>query len=155
MTTYEKSLNVLEDLFRRDYTFVLATVQENVPSQRVVDTYFDNGEFWIVTYAKSNKVKAIEQNPNVSLCNTFHVIKGKAYNAGHPLRDENRGIRDELIKIFEPWYFAHNNENDEYMCYVRVNPESAFFHKDGRGYKVDFSKKTAEEFPFAPQTEMI
>lgn len=154
MTTYEESLKVLEELFSKDYTFVLATVQNNIPSQRVVDTYFNDGEFWIVTYSKSNKIKEIEQNPHVALCNTFHIFKGKAYNAGHPLREENKDIREKLIKIFEPWYFMHNNENDKNMCYVRVKPESGFFHKDGTGYKVNFIDKTADEFPFSPQIEM-
>lgn len=151
MSVYEKSLKVLEDLFSKDFTFVLATAENNAPSQRVVDTYYDNGEFWIVTYAKTKKVNEIEQNPNVSLCNTFHIFNGKAYNAGHPLKEENKDIREILIKEFEPWYFAHNNENDENMCYVRVSLETGFFHKDGIGYKVDFIDKTVEEFSFSPE----
>ena len=155
MTAFEKSLEVLNELFGRDYTFVMATVKNNVPVQRVVDTFYYDGEFWIVTYALSNKVKEISVNPEVSLCNTFHTFTGKAYNEGHPLKSENSEIRSKLIKVFEPWYFAHNNENDENMCYVRVKLESGFFHKGGIGYKVNFSEKTAEEFPFTPQIEMI
>lgn len=155
MTAFEKSLEVLSELFGRDYTFVMATVKNNVPVQRVVDTFYYEGEFWIVTYALSNKVKEIANNPEVSLCNTFHTFSGKAYNAGHPLKSKNSEIRSKLINVFESWYFAHNNENDENMCYVRVKLESGFFHKDGIGYKVDFFEKTAEEFPFTPQIEMI
>lgn len=34
----------------------MATVNKQVPSQRVVDTYYSDGAFWIVTYALSNKV---------------------------------------------------------------------------------------------------
>jgi hypothetical protein len=34
------------------------------------------------------------------------------------------------------------------MCYVRIEPVSGFFHKDGRGFRVDFTNRTAEEFPF-------
>lgn len=154
MNIYEKSMTVLSDLFGKDFTFVLATANEDVPSARVVDTYYENGIFWIVTYAKSNKMKDIENNPHVALCNNFHAFKGKAHNAGHPLRAENKDIREKLIKVFEPWYFAHNNEGDEYMCYVKVEPVSGFFHKDGTGYRVDFIEKTAEEFPFAPDIVM-
>jgi len=155
MTTYDKSMVVLEELFSRDYTFVLATVQEDKPSQRVVDTYYSEGAFWIVTYGQSRKVKEIATNPNVALCNTFHAFSGKAYNAGHPLQESNKEIREKLIKVFEPWYFAHNNEADENMCYVKVELEEGFFHKEGVGYKVSFTEMTAEEFPFAPQIEMI
>ena len=152
---YERSLEVLNELFGRDYTFVLATVQENQPSQRVVDTYYCDQAFWIVTYALSNKVKELRNNPNVSLCNSFQIFRGKAYYMGHPLQEENKEIREKLIQVFEPWYFAHNNEQDQNMCYVKIELEQGFFHKDGIGYKVNFIEKEAEEFPFSPQIEMI
>lgn len=155
MSDFEKSMAVLSDLFGKDFTFVLATASENVPSARVVDAYFENGIFWMVTYAKSNKMKDIENNPNVALCNNFHIFKCKAHNVGHPLKEVNKDIREKLIKVFEPWYFAHNDENDEYMCYVKVEPESGFFHKNGIGYRVNFIEKIAEEFPFTPNIEMI
>ncbi len=67
---------------------------------------------------------------------------------GHPLKDENKIIRSKLIEVFSPWYFEHNDETDENMCYVKIEPDSGFFYKDGTGYKVDFNSKTAEEFPF-------
>jgi hypothetical protein len=75
-------------------------------------------------------------------------FNGKAYDMGHPLKEENLEIRRELIKVFEPWYFAHNDENDENMCYVRIDLESGFFNKDGKAYKVDFINKTTSVFPF-------
>lgn len=155
MATFNKSLTVLNDLFGKDYTFVLATVKDGAPAQRVVDTFYCEQAFWVVTYALSNKVKELMVNHNVSLCNTFHVFKGIAYNMGHPLKEENKEIREKLVQAFEPWYFAHNNEQDENMCYVKIELEEGFFHKDGTGYKVNFTEKQAEEFPFAPQIEMI
>lgn len=151
MIPYEKSLEVLEELFARDFWFVLATAQEGKPSQRVVDAYYHKGAFWIVTYGKSRKMAEIGQNPNVSLCHEFHIFQGRAYHAGHPLKAENREIREELVRVFAPWYFAHNDERDENMCYVRVEPQTGFFHKDGTGYQVDFAAKTAHTIPFSPQ----
>ena len=149
MTTYEKSLNVLDELFAKDYQFALATSNDNLPSVRFVDTFYYNGAFYIVTYAKSQKVKDIEKNPEISMCNKLYRFRGTARNIGHPLSEKNHAIRENLIKVFEPWYFAHNNENDENMCYVRIELKQGFFYKDGTGYKVDFEKRKAEEFPFA------
>ncbi len=149
MTDYQQSLEVMRQLFQKDCTFVLATAKNNVPSQRVVDAYFYNGEFWIVTYAKSNKFLEISQNPNVSLCNNFHIFQGKAYNEGHPLLSQNKEIRENLIKVFEVWYFAHNDENDENMCYIKVVPQKGFFHKDGKGYGVDFINQRVKIIPFS------
>ncbi len=148
MSVFEKSMNVMETLFARDYQFALATTKDDKPSVRVIDTYYDNGCFYIVTYAESKKVKELESNNHVALCNKFYSFSGIAQNVGHPLKPENSEIREKLIKAFEPWYFKHNNEKDEKMCYIKIELSNGFFYKDCIGYKVDFIAKEAEEFPF-------
>lgn len=148
MDTFEKSIQVLEELFAKDYQFALATSEDNVPSVRFVDTFYDNGAFYVVTYANSLKVLEIEGNDKVALCNQCYRFSGVAHNIGHPLLEENKEIRAKLIKVFEPWYFKHNNENDKNMCYVKIQLRHGFFYKDGTGYDVDFISKKAKEFPF-------
>ena len=138
----------MDELFAKDYQFALATSNNNIPSIRFVDTFYDNKCFYIVTYAKSKKVKEIEINPNVSLCNKSYIFSGIAYNIGHPLKSHNSQIREKLINAFESWYFKHNNENDENMCYVKIVLTSGFFYKDGMGFKLDFKSQKADEFPF-------
>lgn len=155
MDAYEVGLQKLSALFSQDRTFVLATVKESKPSQRVVDTYYDEGVFWIVTYAQSNKVKELRMNPQVSLCNSFHTFNGLAYYAGHPLDEQNKDIRAKLIQVFEPRYFAHNNEADKDMCYVRIELTEGFFHTDGFGYIMDFTKHEAKIIPFTPQISLL
>lgn len=150
MQAYEKSMLALEQLFGKDCTFVLATANNNIPSARVVDTYYEDGAFWVVTYANSTKGMAIAANPNVALCNNFHTFSGKATNMGHPLKEENAQMRQTLMREFEPWYLPHNNEDDPNMCFVKIVPTAGFFHKDGTGYRVDFEKKEVAEVPFAP-----
>lgn len=148
MDTFDKAMSIMQDLFRKDYQFALATVRDNVPTVRFVDTYFDTDSFYVVTYSKSQKVQELTNNSNVSLCNRIYRFAGNAYNIGHPLLPENQAIREQLIKVFEPWYFEHNNENDENMCYVKIKIKDGFFYKDNVGYKVDFQNKKAEQFPF-------
>lgn len=155
MTDYDKSQRVLRELFERDYTFVFATCSGNAPYQRVVDTCYWQGAFWIVTHGLSNKVKQLQGNPNVSLCNGFHIFEGTAVNAGHPLLPENKEIRLKLTEVFAPWYFEHNDEKDEQMCFVKMVPHTGFFHRDGTGYQVDFMSQTARLIPFSPQIQMI
>ena len=148
ITTYEKSLNVLEELFAKDYQFALATSNDNIPSVRLVDAFYNSGAFYIVSYVKSQKVKDIEKNSEISMCNKLYRFSGNACNIGHPLSEGNYAIREKLINVFEPWYFVHNNENDENMCYVKIELKQGFFYKDGTGYKVDFENRKAEEFSF-------
>jgi general stress protein 26 len=148
MDAYEKALQVMNELFAKDYQFAMATVKGNTPSVRFIDTFFENGSFYVVTYSKSQKVQEVKDNSQVSLCNKLYRFSGNACNIGHPLLSENKSIRENLIKVFEPWYFAHNNENDENMCYVKIELKEGFFYKDGTGYKVNFQLKEVEQFPF-------
>lgn len=148
MKLYEKSLLIMNELFGRDYQFALATSVNNMPSVRFVDTFYYDGSLYLVTDGKSKKVKDIEINPNVSLCNKQYRFNGMARNIGHPLEPKNAEIREKLLKAFELWYFKHNDENDKDMCYIKIELSSGFFYKDGTGYLVDFINHGAEEFPF-------
>ncbi len=148
MITLEKSLKVLEELFAKDYQFALATTNDNVPSVRFIDAFYNNGAFYTVTYANSQKVIEMEANPRVAMCNKLYRFSGLAYNIGHPFKEGNDEIRTKLIKAFESWYFKHNNENDENMCYIKIELSHGFFYKDGMGYDVDFASKKVAEFPF-------
>ncbi|MGL1891627.1 MAG: pyridoxamine 5'-phosphate oxidase family protein [Spirochaetaceae bacterium] len=153
MSEYEKCLEVMIQLFKKDFMFSFATAKDNIPSVRIVDTYYYDGAFWIVTYSKSNKVKELESNANAALCKNLYTFKGKAFNVGHPLEEKNSEIREKLIKVYESWYFLHNNEKDKNMCYVKFVPETGFFYKNGTGYKANFINKEVECFPFEPHVE--
>lgn len=149
MVDFEQGLQILSKVFGRDYQFALATAADNVPSIRFVDTYYENGCFYIVTYRSTRKMREILTNPNVALHGrTMHNFQGKATCMGHPLEPQNAAIRERLIEVFRPWYFAHNNEADEQMCYLKVEPSNGFFHHDGTGYEIDFVNRTIREFPF-------
>ena len=50
---YEKAMKVIKELFARDYQFAMATAHENSPSVRFVDTFYEDGSFFVVTYAKA------------------------------------------------------------------------------------------------------
>ena len=148
MDNYKNAITLMEELFSRDYQFAMATTVNNIPTLRFIDTYFDNGAFYAVTYANTNKVKEIAVNPNVALCSRMgYSFCGKAYNIGHPLLPENSEIRSKLIKAFEAWYFEHNNEDDD-ICILKIVPERGFVHEDGIGYNIDFIGKMAKTSPF-------
>ena len=155
MEAYQEALMGMDDLFAQDYQFALATAGAGGPSVRYVDTLWAHGCFYIVTHRDSRKVKETALEPRVSLCaRKMHAFSGLAENMGHPLKPENSVIRQRLTEVFSAWYYRHNNENDPGMCYLRIRPESGFFHRDGVGYKVDFTQQTAENFPFTFDTTL-
>ena len=148
MNNYKNTITLMEEMFSRDYQFAMATTVNDIPSLRFIDTYFENGAFYVVTYANTDKVKEIAVNPNMALCSRKgYSFSGKAYNIGHPLLPENSDIRSKLIKAFKPWYFKHNNEDDN-ICILKIEPKSGFVHKDGIGYNINFVDKTVNTAPF-------
>lgn len=58
---------IMIDRFDTDSIVALATVEDGVPYVRNVDAYYENGAFYVLTYALSYKMKQIENNP--SFCN--------------------------------------------------------------------------------------
>ena len=148
MDAYQHCLKAMEELFAKDCTFSLATARDNIPTVRVVDAFFDDGAFYVVTWNESGKAREIRENANVSLCSGLYRFSGAAVNIGHPLRPENAAIRAKLIEAFTPWYFRHNDEGSEGMCYLKITPAQGFVYKDGTGWEVNFAARTAREFPF-------
>lgn len=148
MSHFEAAMALMTELFSKDCAFALATASENKPSVRMVDVYYEDGAFYAVTYANSAKVKELEGNEKVALCNQSYRFDGVARNLGHPLRPENSAVREKLIRVFEPWYFKHNDEEDTDMCYVKIEPHHGFIYKEGTGYRIDFCDSAAEAFPF-------
>lgn len=148
MNHFDAARTVMAELFAKDCVFALATASENKPSVRMTNAYYEDGAFYIVTYAGSAKIKELANNKNVALCSQAYRFDGLAQNIGHPLAPENTLIRKKLIQVFEPWYFRHNDEKDTDMCYVKIELWHGFFYKDGTGYRLDFMNQTVETFPF-------
>ena len=66
----EKAQELLKERFGHDTLIALATVTDGIPSVRTVNSYYEDGKFYVITYAKSAKMKQIEANPNTCLLYT-------------------------------------------------------------------------------------
>lgn len=149
MSDYTESLKLMTELFGKDCEMALATAKGNVPTVRYVDTYYQDSSFYIVTDENSQKAKDILTNPHVALAIRACRFTGIAINIGHPLDASNQKIRETLIKAFEPWYSAHNDETNSQMCFIKIEVNNGIFGKEGsnNAYKVDFKNKIAEIVP--------
>jgi len=150
MTKYEKGLQLIEEKVGngKDNVISLATIAcEPAPSgnprpvSRDVNAYYEDGTFYTVTWATSNKMKQIAQNPEVSFSVNFGWLSGNGVgeNLGWVLDPKNAEIREKLRKTFAEWYDTANDESDENCCYLAVrvaratinhNHGAEFFHMD-------------------------
>jgi len=78
-----KALSLMEERFGHDSLISLATVEDDRPSVRIVNSYYEDGAFYTVTYALSNKIKQIQKNPDVAICGEWFTAHGIGENLGY------------------------------------------------------------------------
>lgn len=156
MNKYEEGIKILNERFGngKDNIISLATISHEHSAQgdprpcvRDVDAYYEDGVFYIVTYAKSNKVKQIESNPEVSVSVHFEDFfsSGVGKNLGWVLEPENAQIRNKMREVFKEWYDFANNENDKDCCILAIYMTKGTLRIDHgvMFYHFDFENKTA------------
>ena len=106
---------------QKDNIIALATVENGMPCVRNVDAYYEDGAFYVITYALSNKMKQIEKNPVVAIAGDWFTAHGKGINLGYFGKDENKNIAAKLKKAFCAWIDnGHTNFEDENTCILCI-----------------------------------
>ena len=122
--------------FGKDTVIALATVEHEVPYVRKVNAYYEDGSFYIVTYALSNKIKQIEKNPNVAIAGDWFTAHGKGNNLGYFGKEENRIIAEKLKIVFAEWIDnGHNNFDDENTIILCVELTDGLLLSHGTRYE--------------------
>ena len=132
MSIYEEGLKLLEEKFGngKDNLISIATIAKEPGSEgkprpvvRTVDAYYEDCTFYVVTYARSNKMQQIKQNPEVSVagCLEMFTAVGVGENLGWVLEPKNTEIKGKLRTAFAEWYDMANNENDENCCILAIH----------------------------------
>lgn len=96
----EITKKIMDERFGKDNVISLATSEDNLPYVRYVNAYYENGAFYVITYALSNKMKQIEKNPAVALAGDWFTATGKGVNLGWFGKTENKEMADRLRKVF-------------------------------------------------------
>ena len=154
MSKYEEGLKLIEETCGndKDNMISLATIamEPNCdgkprPYSRDVDAYYEDGVFYIVTYAKTTKMRQIEQNSEVAFTVCGESISGNGIgeNLGWVLDPKNAELRTKLRKVFAAWYDYANNEKDENCCILAIRIKKCTIVKDhgAERYYMDFMNK--------------
>ena len=135
-----KTEEIMKERFGKDNIIALATVKDGVPYVRNVDAFYEEGAFYVITYALSNKMKQIEENPHVAISGDWFTANGKGINLGWFCKDENKNIAEKLKKAFQEWIDnGHNNFDDENTCILCIRLTDGILFSDGKRYDIDFS----------------
>ena len=122
--------------FGRDSIVALATVENGIPYVRNVNAYYENGSFYIITYALSNKMKHIEHNPTVAIASDWVTAYGKGINLRYFGKIENLEIAEKMKNAFSEWIDnGHNNFDDENTIILCIELTDGLLLSHGTRYE--------------------
>ncbi|MEA4965324.1 MAG: pyridoxamine 5'-phosphate oxidase family protein [Oscillospiraceae bacterium] len=139
-SSLKKALDIMAERFGHDTLLSLATFDGNIPSVRIVNSYYEHGAFYTITYLLSNKMKAIKDNAVVAVCGEWFTAHGVGENMGHICDKQNKEIAAKLRKAFAAWYSnGHTEESDPNTVILRIRLTDAVLFSHGTRYDVDFT----------------
>lgn len=110
----EEAEKIMTERFGKDTVLALATVEHGMPYVRYVNAYYENGAFYIITYACSNKMRHIAKDSAIAVAGEWFSAHGKGVNLGYFGKEENHRIAEKLKMVFGEWIDnGHNNFEDE------------------------------------------
>jgi len=156
MNKYDEAMKLLDEkLGNKDGLISLSTIAlessadgKARPAARLVNAYYKDGAFYTVTYATTNKMRQIAQNPEVAVCIIVEnfTADGIGENLGWVCDEKNAEIMPTLRTIFAEWYNDANNDEDPNTCLLRVRLTKGLWNNPHEGIRneVDFVNKTAD-----------
>ncbi len=137
----QKDIKMLNERFGKDTLLSLATIDGNRPTVRIVDAYFEDGSFYTIVDAKSEKMKQIEKHPIVGLCsNDYFSAHGIVTNLGHIYSDKNLALAAKLKCVFAKWWDnGHSDYNDINTVILQIKLTDAVFYDFETTYIIDFN----------------
>ena len=127
---------IMVERFGKDTVIALATTENGIPSVRYVDAFYENGAFYVITYALSNKMKHIKNNPIVAIAGEWFTAHGKGINLGYFGKPENKAIAEKLKIAFAGWIDnGHVNFDDENTIILRIELTEGLLLSHGTRYE--------------------
>lgn len=91
---------IMTERFGKDTVIALATTENETPYVRYVNAYYENGAFYILTHALSNKMKHIKDNPVVAIAGEWFTAHGEGVSLGYFGKEDNCAIAEKLKNAF-------------------------------------------------------
>ena len=127
---------IMVERFGKDTVIALATTENGIPYVRNVNAYYEDGAFYIITYALSNKMKHIGKSPTVAIAGDWFTAHGKGINLGYFGKKENEAIAKKLRTAFAEWIDnGHNNFDDENTIILCVELTDGLLLSHGTRYE--------------------
>lgn len=136
MKLSDEAKEIMIERFGKDTIISLATANDNIPYVRNVNAYYENGAFYIISHALSDKMKQIEKNPTIAIAGEWFTGHGKGINLGYFGKEENGIIAEKLKNVFAEWIDnGHNNFDDDNTIILCVELTDGLLLSHGTRYE--------------------
>lgn len=126
----------MKERFGKDTVMALATMENGMPSVRYVNAYYEDGAFYIITNARSGKMRQIKKEPRVALAGEWFTAHGMGIDLGYFGKEENRGVAEKLKQVFSQWIDnGHNDLGDENTIILCVKLTDGILLSHGTRYE--------------------
>ena len=148
MNKFDEAMKLLDEkVGNKDGLISLSTIAlelgddgKSRPAARIVDAYYEDGAFYVLTHGLSAKMKQIEQNPTVAISGDWFTAHGKGVNLGCFAAAENAPIANKMKQLFSAWIDnGHNDFNDVNTCILRIQLTRGTLFSNGTCYEIDFT----------------
>lgn len=128
---------LMAERFGKDSLISLATAVGGIPYVRTVNSFYEDGAFYVITYGLSGKMEQIRQNPVVAIAGDWFTAHGRAVDMGWFGREENRALAAKMRRVFAEWIDnGHNNFEDENTCILRIDLTDGLLLSHGTRYEI-------------------
>ena len=129
---------IMAERFGRDTVIAVATVENGIPYVRNVNAYYEDGAFYVITYALSNKMRQIEKSPVVAISGDWFTGHGKGGDLGYFGKKENKDMAEKLRRAFYTWIDnGHNDFDDENTRILCIRLTDGVLSSQGVRYDID------------------
>ena len=132
---------LMNERFGHDTLLSVATVNsfDGTPRVRIVNAYYEDGAFYVITHSLSNKMYEIGRNNKVAVCGEWFKAIGIGENIGHPRDEKNAAVMERIREAFKAWYSnGHTNEDDRGTCILKIALTDAELWHHGTCYEIYF-----------------
>ena len=131
---------ILRERFCGERIIALATVEDGKPYNRGVNAYYEEGAFYILTSARSSKVRQLGKNPAAAISGDWFTALGEGFDLGYWNSPENAPMAARLRTAFRAWlYNGHMDLEDADTHLLQIRLREGILFDQGTKYEIDFT----------------
>ena len=135
-----QAAQIMDERFGRDTVIALATLENGLPRVRSVDALYAGGAFYIVTDARSGKMRQLAVNPACAVSGEWFSAQGCGENLGAFGAPENAALAARLRAAFDWLDNGHSDLGDPNCVILKIALTQGVLLSHGTRYDIDFAR---------------